>query len=134
MDGRKRIADQPIMGDLVRGMRDYVNSPVVEIKETSKKSKFFFYLLLPAMIAIIASTIFVSVANADNDIEWTWTPATEVTSIEDADFVYATPGICWGITWNGPADWTVEVITGEYEVERVINTVDFSPIIGCSAR
>ena len=51
MDGRKRIADQPIMGDLVRGMRDYVNSPVVEIKETSKKSKFFFYLLLPSSLA-----------------------------------------------------------------------------------
>ena len=72
-----RIAKLPIMGDLVNGMRDYVNSPLVDTyktKKTSKKSNFFFYLLLPAMIAIIASTLWVGVANADSGIEWNSIP------------------------------------------------------------
>ena len=93
-------------------------------------------IAIPAIIAIISAfwLIGIAVGYADSGIEWNSVPVEEVTSIEDADFFYADPGMCWGITWNGPQDWTVEIIIGEYEVERVLNTVDFSPITACSAR
>lgn len=86
-------------------------------------------VLAVLLIAILG----VSTAFADDSIEWNSVPVQEVTIIENADFFYADPGMCWGITWNGPQDWTVEVITGEYTVQRINNFVDYSEIISCEA-
>tara|TARA_R110002012_G_scaffold82040_1_gene207704 strand:+ start:260 stop:505 length:246 start_codon:yes stop_codon:yes gene_type:complete len=74
----------------------------------------------------------ITTASADSDIQWDWIPAVEVSVIEDADFVYIYPNECIGITWNGPADWTVEVITGgDYFVEYEVAMVDWTDPIKC---
>tara|TARA_Y100001951_G_scaffold76430_1_gene63594 strand:+ start:654 stop:998 length:345 start_codon:yes stop_codon:yes gene_type:complete len=91
----------------------------------------FALLLVGIVTALVVLTV--EVVSADSDIEWNSVPVEQVTSIEDADFFYADPGMCWGITWNGPQDWTVKVITGEYTVQRVNNFVDYSEIISCEA-
>ena len=68
--------------------------------------------------------------SADSEIEWTPVPVTEVLNIANVDFLYTDNGICWGITYNG-GEWVVETITGEYDIERLNNMVDFSDSIGC---
>jgi len=86
------------------------------------------------MAVIVMCQLTAVVVSADSsDISWDgWQSATEVESIENVDFLYTDPGICWGITWNGPQDWTVEVITGDYFIERLVNGVDIAPAVGCS--
>ena len=91
----------------------------------------FTLLLVGIVTALVVLTV--EVVSADSDIEGNSVPVEQVTIIEDADFFYADPGMCWGITWNGPKDWTVEVITGEYTVQRINNFVDYSEIISCEA-
>ena len=60
------------------------------------------------LAVLLLAVLGVSTAFADDSIEWNSVPVQEVTIIEDADFFYADPGMCWGIPWNGPKDWTVE--------------------------
>jgi len=89
-----------------------------------------FFLLLVSMVTSLV-VLAVEVVSADSGIDWTYTPVTEVEMIVNPDFLYLDSGICWGITWNGPQDWTVETVTGDYFTERVNNFVDYSEVIGC---
>jgi len=107
----------------------FVENCIADAQMLIVKAIFTCLVLAVLLIAILG----VSTAFADDSIEWNPVPIQEVTIIEDADFFYADPGMCWGITWNGPQDWTVEVITGEYTVQRINNFVDYSEIISCEA-
>ena len=87
-------------------------------------------------LATIIATTTIAIAttlgtvSANNEIEWTPIPVTEVDSISNVDFLYTDAGICWGITYND-GEGVVETITGEYDIERLNNMVDFSDSIGC---
>jgi len=89
-----------------------------------------FVLLLVGIVTALVVTA-VEVVSADSGIEWTSTPVTEVEMIVNPDFLYLDSGICWGITWNAPQNWTIEIVTGDYFTERVNNFVDYSEVIGC---
>jgi len=89
-----------------------------------------------AAIATIAIAATVGPVSAHSDIEWEYIPATEVSIIDDVDFLHTDAGICWGITYhptstNVATKWTIEIITGDYEIIRSIPSVDISPAIGC---
>jgi len=85
------------------------------------------------LVGVVTALIVVSVSvvSADSGIDWEYIPATEVEMIVNPDFLYLDSGICWGITWNSPQNWTIETVTGDYFIERVNNFVDYSEVIGC---
>ena len=85
------------------------------------------------LVGVVTALIVVSVSvvSADSGIDWEYIPATEVEMIVNPDFLYLDSGICWGITWNAPQNWTIEIVTGDYFTERVNNFVDYSEVIGC---
>jgi len=92
--------------------------------------KTIFALLLVGIVTALIVTA-VEVVSADSGIDWEYIPATEVEMIVNPDFLYLDSGICWGITWNSPQNWTIETVTGDYFIERVNNFVDYSEVIGC---
>ena len=70
------------------------------------------------------------------NIEWAYIPAIEVSTIENVDTLHTDEGICWGVTYNPTAttletNWTVVVISGEYDIVRQAAMVDWSDPIGC---
>ena len=89
------------------------------------------YALLLVSVVTALIVMAVEIVSADSGIDWTPVPVTEVEMIVNPDFLYLDSGICWGVTWNGPQDWTVETVTGDYFTERVNNFVDYSEVIGC---
>jgi len=87
-------------------------------------------------ITTIAIAATLGTVSANSDIEWTYIPASEVETIDNVDFLYTDSGICWGITYHPTSNdidtkWTIEVITGDYEIIRLVPSVDISPAIGC---
>jgi len=94
-------------------------------------------LAIVTILAILLTVAYYwNAGRVSADIEWAYIPAIEVSTIENVDFLHTDVGICWGITYNPTSTtletaWTVEVITGEYDIERVNNMVDFSDPIGC---
>ena len=94
-------------------------------------------LAIVTILAILLTVAYYwNAGRVSADIEWAYIPAIEVSIIENVDFLHTAAGICWGITYNPTSTtletaWTVEVITGEYDIERVNNMVDFSDPIGC---
>ena len=89
------------------------------------------YALLLVSVVTALIVMAVEIVSADSGIDWTPVPVTEVEMIVNPDFLYLDSGICWGVTWNGPQDWTVETVTGDYFTERVNNFEDYSEVIGC---
>jgi len=90
-------------------------------------------LVATATLAIVAT---VGTVSANDDINWTFIPATEVAVIDNVDFLYTDNGICWGLTYNG-GEWIVETITGEYNTiysmtPGIVNGyLEVTPKIGC---
>lgn len=77
-------------------------------------------------LVLIATAIGVTQCAAD-EVELVSVPVTEVDEIYNAEFMYADPGICWGITYlPDTRSWLVETITGDYTIEYVIPTVDWT--------
>ena len=116
-----------LIGTLTIGliiMQNWLEENTMRIIQT------IFVLLLVGIVTALVVTA-VEVVSADSGIEWTSTPVTEVEMIVNPDFLYLDDGICWGITWNSPQNWTIETVTGDYFTERVNNFVDYSEVIGC---
>ena len=116
-----------LIGTLTIGliiMQNWLEENTMRIIQT------IFVLLLVGIVTALVVTA-VEVVSADSGIEWTSTPVTEVEMIVNPDFLYLDSGICWGITWNAPQNWTIETVTGDYFIERVNNFVDYSEVIGC---
>ena len=82
-------------------------------------------------LVLIATAIGVTQCAADETetglIKFGAVPVTEVDEIDNHEFIYADPGMCWGITYlPDTRSWLVETITGDYTIEYVIPTVDWT--------
>jgi len=91
-----------LIGTLTIGliiMQNWLEENTMRIIQT------IFVLLLVGIVTALVVTA-VEVVSADSGIDWEYIPATEVEMIVNPDFLYLDSGICWGITWNAPQNWT----------------------------